>query len=237
MTISPEHVAIIMDGNGRWAKQRGLPRTAGHKIGAEAVKRVVKACPNCGVKYLTLFGFSSENWKRPVTEVKELMRLLRLYLRSETADLHKNNVRLRVIGDRLALDKDIVDLIETAEDLTHNNTGLVLSIALNYGGRHDIVQAAMRMALEMKRQNMPIDEQNAADLFPSFLMTNDIPDPDLIIRTSGEQRISNFLLWQSAYSELVFTDTLWPDFKQEDLEQAIQEYAGRDRRFGAMKSS
>lgn len=225
-----------MDGNGRWAKRRGLPRTAGHKVGAQAVKRAVKSAGELGIDYLTLFGFSSENWSRPIVEVKELMRLLRVYLRSEMADLHKANVRLKVIGDRDALDEDIQELIASAEDLTSENTGLVLTIALNYGGRHDIVQAAVRMAAEMKRRNLPMDEQTAAELFPSFLMTNDMPDPDLVIRTSGEQRISNFLLWQSAYAEMVFTPTLWPDFDKDDMVAAIEEYSKRDRRFGAMKS-
>lgn len=234
--IRPEHVAIIMDGNGRWARGRGLPRTAGHKVGADAVKTTVKAAISLDIKYLTLFGFSSENWKRPITEVSELMRLLRIYLRSETAELHKNGVRLRIIGDRDPLDKDIVQLIETAEELTRANNTLVLTIALNYGGRHDIVQAAARMAADMKRNNLPADEQTAAEMFPAYLMTDTIPDPDLLIRTSGEQRISNFLLWQCAYSELVFTKTLWPDFSRDDLKKAVDEYAMRDRRFGAMKS-
>lgn len=234
--IRPEHVAIIMDGNGRWARQRGLPRTAGHKKGADAVRSAVKAAISLDIQYLTLFGFSSENWKRPKTEVNELMRLLRIYLRAETAELHKNGVKLRVIGDRDPLDKDIVQLIETAEELTHANDTLVLTIALNYGGRHDIIQAAARMAADMKRNNLPADEQTASEMFPAYLMTDTIPDPDLLIRTSGEQRISNFLLWQCAYSELVFTKTLWPDFSKDDLKKAVDEYARRDRRFGAMKS-
>ena len=234
--IYPDHVAIIMDGNGRWAQARGLPRTAGHKVGADAVRSTVKAAKKLNIKYLTLFGFSSENWKRPKTEVSELMRLLRYYLRSETAELHKNNIRLRVIGNRDPLNKDIQDHIETAEELTKNNDGLVLTIAINYGGRHDIVQAAARMASFMKANNLPTDEQTAAEILPSFLMTGDIPDPDLLIRTSGEQRVSNFLLWQCAYSELIFSKTLWPDFKEQDLKDAIHEFACRDRRFGAMKS-
>lgn len=232
----PEHVAIIMDGNGRWARQRSWPRTAGHKSGAGAVKKTVKAAVKLDIKYLTLFGFSSENWKRPKNEVNELMRLLRIYLRSEMADLHKNNICFTVIGDRTALDKDIVSLIDTAESLMEKNTGLHLTIALNYGGRHDIVQAAASMALDMKKKDMPMDEQTAADLFPAYLMTHYMPDPDLVIRTSGEQRISNFLLWQTAYSEFVFTPCLWPDFDETVLKQAIEEYRNRDRRFGAMKS-
>ncbi len=232
----PRHIAIVMDGNGRWASSRGLPRTAGHHKGVEAARRTVKNAHKMDIEYLTLFGFSSENWSRPRKEVQELMRLLRFYLRAETADLHKNNIRLRVIGDRVRLDKDIVELIENAESLTGDNDGMTLTIALNYGGRHDIIQAVAKTAREMVKNSMPQDEQTAAELFPRFLMTDDIPDPDLIIRTSGEQRISNFLLWQCAYSELIFTDVLWPDFNQEHFEKAITEYGQRDRRFGAMKS-
>ncbi len=229
--ISPKHVAIIMDGNGRWAAKRGLPRTAGHKQGAESVRKIVKSAAELGIDYLTLFGFSSENWNRPRGEVKELMRLLRYYLRSETAELHKNNARLRVIGDRAGLDADIVTLIENAEALTKDNTAITVVMALNYGGRAEILRAAQLMA-----------EDYSADIdveavFSSYLMTADFPDPDILIRTSGEQRISNFLLWQCAYSELVFTDTLWPDFGKGDLVAALEEYAGRDRRFGAIKQT
>lgn len=234
--IWPRHIAIIMDGNGRWARNRGLPRTAGHKVGAEAVKKTVEAAREMKIEYLTLFGFSSENWKRPKSEVNELMRLLRSYLRAQTADLHKNGVCFRVIGDRGGLDQDINQMITQAESLTQNNKNLTLTLALNYGGRHDIIQAAARMAAHMKREDIPADEQNAAELFPNFLMTMSIPDPDMIIRTSGEQRISNFLLWQSAYSEMIFKEVLWPDFSKQHLRDAIEEYLTRDRRFGAMKS-
>lgn len=237
MTNIPKHIAIIMDGNGRWAKARGLPRTAGHQRGSEAVKRAIKAAGELGVKYLTLFGFSSENWSRPESEVKELMRLLRAYLRSETADLHKNNIRLRVIGDRRAFDRDIVELIDNAENLTADNTGVTLVMALNYGGRQDLVHAASLLADYAHREKRKLSEEEVSAIFPQFLMTAGIPDPDLMIRTSGEQRISNFLLWPCAYTEFVFTDTLWPDFDKIDLEKAIGEFTRRDRRYGGVKTS
>lgn len=233
----PKHVAIIMDGNGRWANKRGLPRTAGHKQGAEAARRVVSAAGELGIEYITLFGFSSENWSRPESEIKELMSLLRYYLRSETAELHKNGAKLRVIGDREALDQDIVELIDNAEKLTAENKKITLIIALNYGGRNDIVQAACKIAKEYLGKGVTPTAREIEHDFCSRLMTAGIPDPDLLIRTSGEKRISNFLLWQCAYSELIFTDTLWPDFDQKDLEQALQDYAGRDRRYGALKQS
>lgn len=229
---SPRHVAIIMDGNGRWANQRNLPRSAGHKQGAESVRRVVQAAGELGIEYLTLFGFSSENWSRPESEVKELMNLLRYYLRGETAELHKNGARLRVIGDRSRFDADIIKLIENAETLTEDNKNITVVIALNYGGRHDIMNAFRRLHnahLGEKLEMQTIEEQ-----MPGFLMTAGIPDPDLMIRTSGEQRISNFLLWQCAYAEFVFTARLWPDFGKEDLQQAIEEYAGRERRYGGI---
>ncbi len=222
----PTHVAIIMDGNGRWASKRGLPRTAGHKQGAEAARRVVRLAADFGIEYVTLFGFSSENWSRPETEIKELMSLLRYYLRSETADLHKSGARLKVIGDRSRFDDDIVQLIENAEALTKDNTKINLIIALNYGGRHDILQAARKLGPDGNEEE-----------FSALTMTAGIPDPDLLIRTSGEKRLSNFLLWQCAYSELFFTDTLWPDFDRADLEQALRDYGQRERRFGAIKQS
>lgn len=233
---NPQHIAIIMDGNGRWAKSRNLPRTAGHQQGIESCKRVVRAAGELEVKYLTLFGFSTENWSRPAEEVNELMRLLRMYLRSETAELHRANVCMKMIGDRSPFSKDIIELIENAEQLTEKNDGLYLTIALNYGGRDEIIKAAADMAFEMNKKAMEPTFENAQEFFPSFLMTKDIPDPDILIRTSGEQRISNFLLWQCAYTEFVFTDTLWPDFDKKDMEQAIGEYEGRDRRFGAVSS-
>lgn len=228
----PDHVAIIMDGNGRWAKNRGLPRTAGHRRGADAARVAVRAAVAHGVGYLTLYGFSSENWKRPADEVEELMGLLRFYLRSEIAELHKEGVRLRVIGDRSRLAFDIVKLIEDAERLTANNDKLTLTVALSYGSRAEIAGAARQLAEDAvagRIRSYEIDESSLA----SRLFTAGIPDPDLLIRTSGEQRISNFLLWQSAYTEFVFIDTLWPDFTEEDFVRAIKEYHGRDRRYGA----
>ena len=230
----PRHVAVIMDGNGRWARARGLPRTAGHQQGVQAVRRTVEAAAALGIEILTLFGFSSENWKRPAEEVPELMRLLRFYLRAETAELHKNNVRLRVVGDRSGLDRDIVTLIEGAEDLTRLNDKVTVVIALNYGGRDEIVRAAARMAVDFQTRGIAPEPERVAVHFPDYLMTAGLPDPDLLIRTSGERRISNFMLWQCAYAELLFLDTLWPDFGRADLEAALADYAGRERRFGAL---
>ena len=229
---APTHVAIIMDGNGRWARARGLPRTIGHRYGAEAVRRTVKAATDLGISYLTLFGFSSENWKRPVSEVTDLMGLLRRYLQSEIAELHKNGVRLRIIGEREGLAPDIVTLIENAESSTAANTGLNLTIALNYGSRREIVLAARALAAEAaagKLDPQAIDET----MFATRLATAGVPDPDLLIRTSGEQRVSNFLLWQSAYTELVFLDILWPDFGAQHLDDAVREFNRRERRYGA----
>jgi undecaprenyl diphosphate synthase len=231
---APVHVAIIMDGNGRWAKARGLPRIAGHKRGAEAVRRSVNGAAELGIGYLTLYGFSSENWKRPAAEVDDLMGLLRLYLINEIEELHRNGVRLRVIGQRDRLGSDIVNLIEGAERRTAANRGLNLTVALSYGGRAEIAGAARQIAEEVRAGRLDpasVDE----DLFARHLLTRDIPDPDLLIRTSGEKRISNFLLWQCAYAELVFLDRLWPDFTRDDLEFAIREYHGRDRRYGAAR--
>lgn len=230
----PKHVAVIMDGNGRWAKARGLPRTAGHKQGAEAAREVVENAAELGIEYITLFGFSAENWSRPKGEVKDLMNLLRFYLRSETAELHKRGARLRVIGDRAGLDNDIVKLIENAEALTKDNESITAVIALNYGGRQDILHAVKRLHDAHLGEELAFETIEAQ--FPGFLMTQGIPDPDLMIRTSGETRISNFLLWQCAYTEFVFTDTLWPDFGREELEAAVIEFGARDRRFGAVKS-
>lgn len=228
----PAHVAVIMDGNGRWAKARGLPRTAGHKKGVDAVRRTVEAAGELGIGYLTIFSFSSENWRRPEEEVSDLMQLLRFYLRSEIADLHRNGVRLRVIGDRSRLSNDITALIENAEALTGDNRKLTLVVALSYGSRQEITLAARRLAEEVRAGTLdPADITE--DRLSERLFTADIPDPDLIVRTSGEKRISNFLLWQAAYAELVFVDTLWPDFSKRDLEAAIEEFHRRERRFGA----
>jgi undecaprenyl diphosphate synthase len=232
----PRHVAIIMDGNGRWAKARGLPRIAGHRSGAEAARRTVRAAAELGISYLTLFGFSSENWKRPSTEIHDLMALLRHYLRGEIAELHRNGVRLKVIGQVARFAPDIVSMIEHAEAATRDNPRITLTIALSYGGRAEIVAAVRSIAAQVacgKLAPEAVDEECIA----RHLFTADIPDPDLLIRTSGEQRISNFLLWQCAYSELVFTKTLWPDFSKHDLDRAIDDFCGRERRYGASVGS
>lgn len=222
-----------MDGNGRWAKARGMPRTAGHRRGVETVRDTVRAAGELGVEYLTLFGFSTENWKRPLDEVNFLMGLLRQYLRAELETLAKEGARLRVVGDRDGLAADIVDMINTAEERTRANARINVSIALNYGGRADIVQAAQRLAQAAalgKLAPAAIDEQ----MVERYLLTRELPEPDLLIRTGGEQRISNFLLWQSAYTELVFSPALWPDFSKADLEFAIAEFRRRERRYGAV---
>jgi undecaprenyl diphosphate synthase len=227
----PVHIAVVMDGNGRWAKARGLPRVAGHRGGAEAVRRAVRGAAELGVRYLTLFGFSSENWKRPEQEVNDLMGLLRHYLRGEIAELHQNGVRLRVIGDRARLAPDIIRLIENGEEMTKLNAKLTLVVALSYGGRADIANAARRLAHAAKSGTIDPDQIDET-MVTRHLWTDGIPDPDLVIRTSGEKRLSNFLLWQSAYSELIFLDTLWPDFTKRELEDAIAEFQRRERRYG-----
>ncbi len=250
MTQTLKHIAIIMDGNGRWAKQRGLPRTAGHARGAESVRRACEAAIKHNIPYLTLFGFSSENWSRPEEEVQELMGLLKRYLQSETAQLHQNGIRLRFIGDRRRLAQDIIQMMEQAEELTRANTSLNLTVALNYGGRQEILRAVSRILFQ-SFQAMALDKMDNApkphsaapvvpwDLddasFAQYLDTAELPDPDLIVRTSGEKRISNFLLWQAAYAEFEFMDVLWPDFSEEHLVAAIENYHGRDRRFGKVR--
>jgi len=234
--VSPRHVAIIMDGNGRWANARGLPRTLGHRQGAEAVRRCVAGALEMRIPFLTLFGFSSENWRRPMTEVEDLMGLLRRYLKSEIAEFHKNGIRLRVIGERGRLPRDIVRLIEDAEDRTAENEDLDLVMAISYGARQEIASAARELAQAVAAGELTpedIDEET----FSAGLLTAGIPDPDLLIRTSGEQRLSNFLLWQSAYSELVFVDKLWPDFDKSDLAAAVAEFRQRERRYGAAAES
>ena len=228
----PTHVAIIMDGNGRWAKARGLPRIAGHRRGADAVRTVVEACREIGIPYLTLYAFSSENWKRPPNEIDDLMGLLRVYLSGQLAELHANNVRLRFIGNRRALAGDIVSLIDEAEAMTVANASLTLSVAFNYGSHDEIVRACRRVAEEVTAGRLAVEEITEG-IFTRYLETADVPDPDLLIRTSGEQRLSNFLLWQLAYAELVFTDTLWPDFSKHELEGAVAEFQQRERRYGA----
>lgn len=228
----PTHVAIIMDGNRRWAHARGLPTVAGHRQGARAVRRAVEGCVRRGVRYLTLYAFSSENWRRPVGEIGELMRLLRFYLQREVDALHENQVRLRVIGERARLAPDIIALIEQAEARTASNRRMDLVIALDYGGRQEIVRAARALAQAVRDGELDpaaIDER----LFARSLYAADLPDPDLLIRTSGEQRISNFLLWQLAYTELVFLPIGWPDFDEQHLASAIAEFGRRERRYGA----
>jgi undecaprenyl diphosphate synthase len=228
---APVHLAVIMDGNGRWAKSRGLPRIEGHRRGADAVRTAITCCIKYGVRYLTLYSFSSENWKRPVQEVSDLMGLLRRYLQSEIAELHKNGVRLRVIGERELLSKDIIKLIEDAEAMTSGNRHLDLIVALSYGGRAEIANAARRVAEDVAAGRMTLDAIDE-DAVAARLETVGIPDPDILVRTSGEQRISNFLLWQMAYTEFVFLDTLWPDFSEKDFVEVISEFQRRERRFG-----
>lgn len=229
----PKHIAIIMDGNGRWAKERMLPRNMGHRAGVEALRDVIKTASNIGVKYLTLYAFSTENWKRPRSEVSMLMKLLVEYLRKEIEELDRNNVKIRVIGDVTQLPKEAVDEIDRALAKTKDNDGLWVNIALNYGGRSEIVNAIKEISKRVKNEEIQIKEidENRVD---SFLYTADIPDPDLLIRTSGEMRLSNFLLWQCAYSEFWFTDLYWPEFKGKNLLEAILDYQKRKRRFGGI---
>ena len=227
----PQHIAIIMDGNGRWAQMRGLPRLAGHKQGAETVEDIVRAAGNKGVRYLTLFAFSTENWKRPLEEVNGLMGLLLLYLRSKTAEMHKNNVRLKIIGDRSRLSGDILASIVSAETLTKNNDGLTLQLAISYSGRWDMTQAMQQIAAKVQTGQLQPQEITEA-VVAAHLCTANVPDPDLIIRTSGEKRVSNFLLWQSAYAEYYFTDLHWPNFNAATLQTAIDAFQQRERRFG-----
>ncbi len=227
----PRHVAIIMDGNGRWARARGLPRIAGHRRGGEAVRRTVAAASEIGIAYLTLYGFSSENWNRPAREITDLMSLLRHYLQREIDSLNKNGIRLRVIGDRNRFAPDIVGLIEQAEALTRENGGINLTVALSYGARAEIV-AAVRAITKKAADGRLLPAEITETAVAEHLFTAGIPDPDLLVRTSGEQRISNFLLWQCAYAEFVFTKTLWPDFSKADLLAAVEEYTRRERRYG-----
>ena len=230
--LVPCHVAIIMDGNGRWATRRGLPRVAGHRAGVEAVRRTIRATMEAGVGWLTLYAFSSENWRRPAGEVSDLTGLLRHFLRNEVAELDANGVRLRIIGDRARFDRDIQAELVVAEQRTAGNTRLNLVIALSYGGRAEIVAAA-RAAAEAVRAGTLDPASLDEERFGALLSTAGIPDPDVIIRTSGEQRLSNFLLWQSAYAELVFLDVLWPDFGPAHFAEALAEFTRRERRFGA----
>ena len=232
MTI-PAHIAIIMDGNGRWAKARGLPRVAGHRAGVEALRRTVRAVSDMGIAWLTLYAFSSENWSRPKSEVSDLMGLLKIYIRRDLADLHRSGVRVRVIGDRDGLSPDIRALLAEAETLTAGNTSLNLVIAFNYGGRDEIARAARRLAQAARDGSIHPDDI-CEETFGHFLDTVDMPDPDIVIRTSGEMRLSNFLPWQSAYSELIFLPCYWPDFGRADLDEALKIFASRERRFGGV---
>jgi undecaprenyl diphosphate synthase len=230
---APRHVAIIMDGNGRWAAARGLPRVEGHRRGIEALRRTVRAAGAIGIQYVTIFSFSAENWTRPATEIGELMGLLRRFIRHDLAELNQFNVRVRVIGERRSLDPGIGQLLIEAEELTKSNDGLTLMVAFNYGARQEIVRAVRRIAEAVKNGGLDI-AAITAETVGGFLDAPDVPDPDLIIRTSGEQRLSNFLLWQAAYSELVFVPIYWPDFDRAALEAAIREYQQRERRFGGL---
>jgi undecaprenyl diphosphate synthase len=225
------HVAIIMDGNGRWAAERGLPRSEGHRQGVESLRRTVEASRDLGITHLTLYSFSSENWTRPKQEINDLFALLRRFVKRDLAELHKNGVKIRVIGTRAGLNADLLRLIDDAVELTKDNTGLNLIIAFNYGGRDEIARAARRIAEDVANGSIAAAEVTP-ELFSTYLDTAGLPDPDLLIRTSGELRLSNFLLWQLAYSEFVFVDVYWPDFSREVLEAAIAEYQRRNRRFG-----
>lgn len=229
----PAHVAIIMDGNGRWANSRGLPRTMGHRKGVEAVREAVRTAGEVGIRYLTLFAFSSENWSRPEAEVSDLMGLLKAFIRRDLADLHRQNVRIRVIGDKNNLRGDILPLLLEAEDTTRNNTGITLVIAFNYGSRDEMTRAMQALAVDVAQGRLTAD-QITPERIASKLDTAGIPDPDLVLRTSGEERLSNFLLWQAAYSELLFVPELWPDFNREVFLNALKIYAGRERRFGGL---
>jgi undecaprenyl diphosphate synthase len=231
----PRHVAIIMDGNGRWAQLRGRPRLFGHHAGARRVREIVEACPDLGVKYLTIFAFSTENWKRTQVEVAGLMHLFRAYIRREARDLFERGVRVRFIGDRIRLDDKLVTLMDELELLTSGNDRVHLTIALNYGGRDEVTRAAKRLAYEIEMGRLTHRDVDAETL-AKFLDTHVLPDPDLVIRTSGEARISNFLLWQSAYAEYEFVDTLWPDFTEAEFQRIVQAYGTRVRRFGAVKA-
>ena len=228
---SLEHIAIIMDGNGRWATKRGLPRSMGHKKGAEVVKEIVRAAGEAGVKFLTLYAFSTENWQRSQEEVDTLMGLLRQYLKSDLQELQKNNVRIKFIGESEMLAADIVAAMRKLEIDTAQNDGLTLCIALSYGSRQEIVNAVKKTATLVKKGDISVDDIDIK-MFSDMLYTKSIPDPDLLIRTSGEQRISNYLLWQLAYTELYFTKTLWPDFNKEELAAIIKDYKTRERRYG-----
>ncbi|WP_170363504.1 polyprenyl diphosphate synthase [Ruegeria arenilitoris] len=233
LPCGPRHVAIIMDGNGRWAQARGRPRLYGHHAGARRVREVVEACPGLGIKYLTIFAFSTENWKRTQVEVAGLMSLFKRYIIKETRTLAQNGIRVRFIGDRVRLDAKLIELMDTLERETSDNDLVHLTVALNYGGRDEVARATKRLARDVAAGNLRPEDVDEETL-PRYLDTRVLPDPDLVIRTSGEARISNFLLWQSAYSEYEFIDTLWPDFTAAELERLCKSFGSRERRFGAV---
>lgn len=231
----PGHVAIIMDGNGRWAAQRGLPRAEGHRRGVEAVRACVRAAVELGIGHLTLYTFSSENWRRPHGEITDLMGLLKMFIRRDLAELHEQNVRIRVIGTEERVEHEVIKLIRDAVDITRNNTGLVLTTAFNYGSRDEIVRAARSLAAKVQSGEIGLDAITE-ESFAAHLDTTDLPQPDLLIRTGGDQRISNFLLWQCAYTEFVFFDAYWPDFSKDMLAKAVSEFQSRERRFGGLSA-
>jgi undecaprenyl diphosphate synthase len=234
MNELPTHVAIIMDGNGRWAKLKGLPRSAGHREGIEKIKKIIKAAKELGIKFLTLFAFSTENWKRPKREVRLLMRSLENFLDREISELNKNNIRLRIIGKDEPIPKTLLTKLKKAQESTKNNTGMTVNLAFNYGSRTEIVDAVKKLVKSMLEKKINLEQINE-NTFSEFLYTAGMPDPDLLIRTSGEMRISNFLLWQMSYTELYFTKKYWPDFEKKDLQDAINDFQSRDRRFGDVK--
>ncbi|MHC5306940.1 isoprenyl transferase [Bartonella sp. LJL80] len=231
----PRHIAIIMDGNGRWARARGLPRIAGHRAGMEALHRIVRHAGNQGLEWLTVFAFSSENWSRPADEVSHLMGLLKLFIKRDLAELHSNNVRIHIIGDREGIPSDIGKLLYDAESMTKGNTGLNLVVAFNYGGRNELTRAVKQLIAEVVNGSLQVSDVDDR-MIANSLDTCAMPDPDLIIRTSGEQRLSNFLLWQSAYSEFYFSSCYWPDFNEKELEAALADFWSRERRFGTLGS-
>ncbi|NLP35480.1 MAG: isoprenyl transferase [Clostridiales bacterium] len=231
--IIPNHVAIILDGNGRWAKKKNMPRNYGHTQGSKAVERICEDAYKIGVKYLTVYAFSTENWKRPKEEVDAIMKLLRNYLQTSMKTAKKNNMRVRILGDKSGLSEDITKKINELEEATKNNTGLNLQVAINYGSRDEIVRAIKALSLDIKKNTIEINNIDET-VMENYMDTKGIPDPDLLIRTSGEKRLSNFLLWQMAYTEFYFTDVLWPDFDKKELMKAIEYYNGRTRKFGAI---
>lgn len=232
----PKHIAIIMDGNGRWAQNKGYPRFLGHKAGVEAIREIIRTSSDIGIEYITVYAFSTENWRRPEDEVKGLFKLLVIYLEKEIDEIHRNNIKLNIIGEYEKLPSNVIGKIKYALDLTKENTGMTFNIALNYGARDEILNMAKKLYLLIQNGEIINEDQIDYRLLESCLYTKGIPDPDLIIRTSGELRLSNFLLWQSAYSELWFTDTLWPDFKKEDLFEAIIAFQNRKRRYGGINN-